>query len=404
MMARPETSPLSKTADSNSGRPRSSPFEVLVPNRPPVELLRSGVLAIGLGLIACTSGGSTTPAPTVSSVTVAPATASVVAGQSTQLAANVVVSNGAATTVTWSSGNTAIATVGSTGMVQGVSAGTTTIVATSTVNPSKQGTATVTVTPAPQYLYVGDDNATGSLRVYLLPLTANSTPVATVPMNKAFTMGANSTTLAVATLDGTLSFFNLPITSSSTPYASFAAGSDGTPLFFSETSLYQGGSGKINIYSAPFASSSVPSGSVTTAGLSPADLARDPAGNVYETGGDNTIGVVTGGTLTTTMTAVAGTAFRGMAASATQLFVAGFNGAANNLYIYALPLTAASTPAVTINLGSTIFPEGVALDANGNLYVGAFSQLLVFAPPFGSSSVPMVNLTTTALIFGIAVR
>lgn len=140
---------------------------------------------------------------------VVPATVSVVAGQSTQLAANVVVSGGAANTVTWSSGNTAIATV---------------------------------------------------------------------PMNKAFTMGANSSTLAVATLDGTLSFFNLPITSPSTPYASFVAGSDGTPLWVSETSLYQGGSGKINI-------------------------ARDPAGNIY---------------------------------------------------IYTLPLTAASTPATTINVGSTI--------------------------------------------------
>lgn len=85
--------------------------------------------------------------------------------------------------------------------------------------------------PPPQHLYVGDDAATGSLRVYALPLTATSAPVASVPMNKAFTMGLNTTTLAVTDLSSNLYFFSLPIASSSTPYATFAAGSDGTPLF-----------------------------------------------------------------------------------------------------------------------------------------------------------------------------
>src|ERR1041385_422314 len=51
-----------------------------------------------------------------------------------------------------------------------------------------------------QHLYVGDDQTTGSLRVYALPLTANSTPVASIPMNKAFNIGLNATTLAVTDL------------------------------------------------------------------------------------------------------------------------------------------------------------------------------------------------------------
>ena len=64
----------------------------------------------------------------------------------------------------------------------------------------------------------------------------------------------------------------------------------------------------------------------------------------------------------------------------------------------------AVVPATTISLGSTIYPEGAALDANGNLYIGAFSQLLMFTPPFTSSSAPVLNITTTASIYGLAIR
>lgn len=147
----------------------------------------------------------------------------------------------------------------------------------------------------------------------------------------------------------------------------------------------------------------MPSSSITTLGLSPADLAIDANGNVYETGGGNTIGVVTGGVLTTTLTAPAGTQFRGLAASASQLFACEFLASSNNIYIYTLPLTAAATPAVTINLG-TEGPEGCALDASGNLYVGAIGgHILVFSPPFSNSSVPTLTMTTPAIIFGIAI-
>ena len=257
--------------------------------------------------------------------------------------------------------------------------------------------------PNVQHLYVGDDNASGSLRAYTLPLTASSTPVATVPMNQPFTIGVNSSTLAVATLDGTLSFFTLPLTSASTAYASFAAGSDGTPLFVANGYLYQGGSNKINIYLPPFSNSSVSTSSVTTTGLSPGDLALDPAGNIYETSGGNTIGVVSGTTLGTTLTAAAGLGFRGLAASATQLFACTVSSSTSSVNIYALPLTASATPTATINFG-THSAEGCALDASGNLYVGTPDGFIyVFAPPFTSSSTPTVTLTTPAIIFGLTV-
>ena len=89
----------------------------------------------------------TSSTPTVNSVTVSPSTLSLdLNGTKTgTLTATVSVSNGAAQTVNWSSSNTSIATVSSSGVVTGVAAGTATITATSTVDSSKKGTCTVTV-------------------------------------------------------------------------------------------------------------------------------------------------------------------------------------------------------------------------------------------------------------------
>ena len=93
-------------------------------------------------------GGSviTTPPP-VATVTVSPVSASVVAGATQQLTATTKdASNNVLTgrTVTWSTSNTAAATVEANGLVTAVSAGTATITTTS---EGQLGTATITVTP-----------------------------------------------------------------------------------------------------------------------------------------------------------------------------------------------------------------------------------------------------------------
>ncbi len=115
------------------------------------------VTAVGAGsaTITATSEGKTgtasitvTQVP-VGSVAISPATASVPATTSTPLSAIVKDVNGTVVTdrvVTWSSSNTAVATVSAGGVVTGVAVGTATITATS---ETKSGTATVTVTPAP---------------------------------------------------------------------------------------------------------------------------------------------------------------------------------------------------------------------------------------------------------------
>src|SRR5437762_1769684 len=89
-----------------------------------------------------------TPVP-VTTVTVAPASASVLVGQLLQLSATTADSAGnllSGRTVTWASSNSLVATVTSTGLLTGLATGTTTITATS---EGAGGTAAITVTVAP---------------------------------------------------------------------------------------------------------------------------------------------------------------------------------------------------------------------------------------------------------------
>src|SRR6266566_1401407 len=94
-----------------------------------------------------TSAITVTSVP-VASVTVSPAPASVPAGQTLQLTATPKDANGNPLTgrvVSWSSSNTSVATVSSSGLVSGVVAGSATITATS---EGQSGTSAVTVTGA----------------------------------------------------------------------------------------------------------------------------------------------------------------------------------------------------------------------------------------------------------------
>ncbi len=112
----------------------------------------------------CSNGaGSTTPNPTVTSVSVTPPTASVAAGGTTQLSAVPLDASGATVSgqsIAWSSGSPGIASVSSTGLVTGVApGGPVTISATAA---GVTGTAMVTVTPVP-VASVSVDPATASV-------------------------------------------------------------------------------------------------------------------------------------------------------------------------------------------------------------------------------------------------
>jgi uncharacterized protein YjdB len=83
----------------------------------------------------------------VTGVTVSPQTVSVAANGTTQLTATIAPSNATNKNLNWSSSNTSVATVSSTGLVSGVAIGSATITAT-TVDGSKTATCSVTVTAA----------------------------------------------------------------------------------------------------------------------------------------------------------------------------------------------------------------------------------------------------------------
>src|SRR5207245_56151 len=116
--------------------------------------LVTGVVAGTATITATSEGQSGTASVTVSnvpvaSVTVTPASASVNEGKTVQLTATPKDANGnplTGRTVSWVSGNTAIATVSSSGLVTGKVAGTATITATS---EGQSGTSAITVVHVP---------------------------------------------------------------------------------------------------------------------------------------------------------------------------------------------------------------------------------------------------------------
>jgi len=103
----------------------------------------------------------------VSSVSVTPTTANLYAGNTQQLSATVSPTNATNKNVTWSSGNNAVATVNSSGLVTAVSAGTATIT-TTTQDGNKTATATITVNPNSNftvYFYKPSNWGTG-IKIY----------------------------------------------------------------------------------------------------------------------------------------------------------------------------------------------------------------------------------------------
>lgn len=87
-----------------------------------------------------------TPEPVApTTVTVAPSTASIEVGATTDLAATVA-PTGAPQSVSWTSSAPSIASVNSAGLVTGIAAGSATITARSTADTTKSGTAAITVT------------------------------------------------------------------------------------------------------------------------------------------------------------------------------------------------------------------------------------------------------------------
>ncbi|SRR5229473_2818262 len=73
-------------------------------------------------------------------------------------------------------------------------------------------------TQTPQHLYVGNDNASGPILQFALPLTSSSTPTVTLSNSSTVSVVAlgvdSSGNLASGLLSGNIAIFNAPITGS----------------------------------------------------------------------------------------------------------------------------------------------------------------------------------------------
>jgi uncharacterized protein YjdB len=154
-----QTVPLTATLKDRKGKTLSGPAVSWSSSNTAVATVDANgvVLAVAAGpatITATSEGQSGTAAITVTalaiaSVQVTPASGSIEVGQTLQLTATPKDAGGnplSGRTVTWSSNNTAVATVDANGVVSGVTAGPATITATS---ESKSGTAEITVTELP---------------------------------------------------------------------------------------------------------------------------------------------------------------------------------------------------------------------------------------------------------------
>ncbi len=176
----------------------------------------------------------------VSSVTVSPASATVQVGQTVQLTATPKDASGNPLTgraVTWSSSNTAVASVDGNGLVTGGTSGSATITATSegqsgtsSITVSGVAVSSVTVTPASANLPVGQ-----TVQLTATPKDANGNPLT----GRMVTWSSSNTSVASVTSSGLVS--------------GGAAGS----ATITATSEGQSGTASITVTSVPVASVSV---------------------------------------------------------------------------------------------------------------------------------------------------
>src|SRR6202051_2747300 len=92
-------------------------------------------------------------------------------------------------------------------------------------------------TPIPLHLYVGNDNAAGSVLQFNLPLTMSTTSNFAIASNNVVTVGIDANgNLAVGDNAGHLQFFTAPLSGASVPAATFnngAATNNGNASFLS---------------------------------------------------------------------------------------------------------------------------------------------------------------------------
>jgi hypothetical protein len=277
-----------------------------------------------------------------------------------------------------------------------------------TATPTAAPTAAPTATPTPaptatpassaSGFYVANDggNAAGSLAIFSTALNAGSAPTAKLAMAPGpFGVAVRGNTIATSDNIGGLQIFNGPIDASSVPYAYFDDGTYGGFLQFDSFGhlFFATQTAAVDVFAPPFSNASIPAQHIT-APFQALGLAIDASDTIYvgQEGGAQIAAIAQPYTGTPVIAALPGSnpQVYGLAAHGTRLYAADFNNKV--VYVYALPLTAASTP--LFGIPTATFPTGITLDANGNLYVSEDgSSIDVFAAPLSASSSPAYTLT-----------
>ncbi|MGC3945456.1 MAG: Ig-like domain-containing protein [Chryseolinea sp.] len=129
-------------------------------------------------------------------VNVAPQNVKLAVGQAAQLNKAVLPDNGSNQTVNWTSSNTAIATVSSSGLVRAVSVGTATITATSTLG-AYSGTSTITVIGAGANMIANPEFDSGMSNWYITDVAGTPANSSSVVQNASLS-GANALYVDIA--------------------------------------------------------------------------------------------------------------------------------------------------------------------------------------------------------------
>ncbi|MEP6779736.1 MAG: Ig-like domain-containing protein, partial [Gemmatimonadaceae bacterium] len=137
--------------------------------------------------------------PVVRAIAIATPPNPVFLGQVQQLTATVTADAGLVTTANWTSSNSSVATISSSGVVTGVAVGTTTITAAATADPSKTASVAITIASRPISITIAP-------ATLALIAGTNSTLVATVNadpgVNKAITWSSSSNAIASVNSNG----------------------------------------------------------------------------------------------------------------------------------------------------------------------------------------------------------
>jgi len=318
--------------------------------------------------------------PPVASVSVSPASASVLLTQTVQLTATTLDSTGAVLTgrtVTWSSNNGAVATVSGSGVVTGSAVGTATITATS---EGKSGSATITVSTVPVATVTVAPPSAGLNTGQTVQLSATTRDSAgNVLAGRVVTWGSSAPSVATVTSGGL-------VTGVAAGTATMTATSEG-----------KSGTSAITVTFVPVATVTVTPASANLAVGQTVQLTATPKDANGNTLTGRTITWATSNASVATVT-TSGSVKGVTAGSATITATSEGQSGSSAISVRIVPVaTVAVSPAsASVQVGGTVQLTAVTKDSAGNTLTG---RTITWA----SSNSTVATVSTTGLVSGLLI-